>query len=153
MWQTDPTRAMPRRWCALHEQAQKALCARSGRAHPAGDGELLVRASAVLKSQGRRKLAPWETRPGQGAHKLVRCLYTPGRGPVFRNIFFCGDFCGRTFFCFTKTKKSFCHTLFYKKLEFASAPPGDRAASSVSWSDRALRRKFTSGASATGPVS
>jgi len=79
---------MPRRWCALHKQAQKALCARSGRAHPADDGELLVRASAVLKSQGRRKLSPWETRPGQGAQKNARCLYTPGRGPVFRNIFF-----------------------------------------------------------------
>ena len=49
-------------------------------------------------------------------------------------------------FCFAGTSND-------KKLEFASAPPGDHAASSVSWSDRALRRKFTSGASATGPVS
>ena len=48
----------------------------------------------------------------------------------------------------------FLRELFFtKKLEFASALPGDRAASSVSWSDRALRRKFISGASATGPVS
>ena len=37
------------------------------------DGELLVRASAVLKSQGRRKLAPWETRSSLGARKLALC--------------------------------------------------------------------------------
>ena len=31
----------------------------------AGDDEVLVRASAVLKSQGRRKLVPWEARYGK----------------------------------------------------------------------------------------
>ena len=32
--------------------------------------------------------------------------------------------------------------MFGNKFEFAPAPPGDRAASSVPWSDRALRRKI-----------
>ena len=33
------------------------------------DDGLLVRASAVLKRQGHKKLAPWETRPPLGAQK------------------------------------------------------------------------------------
>ena len=38
------------------------------------DGELLVRASAVLKSQaGARKLVPWETRSPSGAYKPTLC--------------------------------------------------------------------------------
>ena len=37
------------------------------------DGELLVRASAVLKRQEARKLAPWETQSPLGAHKLALC--------------------------------------------------------------------------------
>ena len=43
----------------------------------------------------------------------------------------------------------FAETLFTEMLEFASAQPVDRAASSVPWSDRAPRRKSASGASAT----
>ena len=39
----------------------------------ADDNELLVRTSAVLKSQGQIKLAPWETRPPLGAHKPALC--------------------------------------------------------------------------------
>ena len=38
-----------------------------------GDDELLVRASAVLTSQERRKMVPWETRSPLGAYKLALC--------------------------------------------------------------------------------
>ena len=38
-----------------------------------GDDELLVRASAVLKSQERRKMVPWETRSLLGAYRLTLC--------------------------------------------------------------------------------
>ena len=37
------------------------------------DDELIVRASAVLKSQGPEKLVPWETRSSLGAYKLALC--------------------------------------------------------------------------------
>ena len=35
------------------------------------DDKSLVRASVVLKSQGRKKLVPWETRSPLGAHKQL----------------------------------------------------------------------------------
>ena len=40
------------------------------------NGELLARASAVLKSQGRRKLVPWETRSLRGT--LHSCAHSQG---------------------------------------------------------------------------
>ena len=68
---------------------------------------------------------------------MFRMLRTP---PVevqfFRNNFFCGNFV---------LQKSW--NSHQPRLGVAPLP-----VSSVPWSDRALRRKFTSGASATGPV-
>ena len=125
-----PPREMP--WCAGYEL-------------------LVLRASGVLKSQEHSRLAPWETRPPLGARKLALC---PGRiicGKIREKGACWDDTPGQgTFFLVVFFLRELPPT---KKLEFASAPPGNRTTSSVSWADRALRRKFTSGASATGPVS
>ena len=51
------------------------------------DGELLVRGFAVLKSQGRRKPAPWETRPLRGIRPERDFLFHSTWGGMEMGVF------------------------------------------------------------------